>query len=109
MNGRFCQLSMNRLIQKIQKLMYNAEVIKTNALVNAANNYEIACRIREYVEHESELLDLTDLKKQEWLVWAEEKADWFDPSIAKEDPVFGVRKHEESESRKELKTLYYAW
>ena len=89
--------------------MYNAEVLKTNALVNAANDYEIACRIRKYVEHVSELLDSTDPKKQEWLAWAEEKADWFDPAIASEDPIFGVRKHEESESRKELKTLYSAW
>ena len=46
--------------------MYNAEVVKTNALVNAANDYEIACRIRKYVEHVSELPDSTDPKKQEW-------------------------------------------
>ena len=89
--------------------MYNAEVKKTNALVNAANDYEIACRIRKYVEHVSELFDSTDPKKQEWLAWAEEKADWFDPAIASEDPIFGVRKHTESNDQKELKTLYSTW
>ncbi len=55
-----------------QNGMYNAEVLKTNALVNvandyeiAANDYEIACRIRKFVEHVSELLDSTDPEKQE--------------------------------------------
>ena len=73
------------------------------------HDYEIACRIRKYIEHVSELLDSSDPKKQEWLAWAEEKADWFDPAIASEDPIFGVRKHEESNDQKELKTLYSAW
>ena len=68
-----------------------------------------ACCIRKYVEHVSEWLDSTDPKKQEWLAWAEEKTDWFDPAIASEDPIFGVRKHTESNDQKELKTLYSTW
>ena len=43
------------------------------------------------------------------VAWAEEKADWFDPAIASEDPILGVRKHTESNNQKELKTLYSTW
>ena len=101
---------MSLLVNIIHRLhVYNTEIMKTNALLNAANDYEIACRIRRYVEHVSEMLDSADDKKQEWLVWAEEKADWFDPVIARKDPILGIREHGKPESDKELRTLYSAW
>ena len=88
---------------------YNTEVRNTRALVNAAKDYETARRIRQYIEHVSSSAKPDDREKQEWLNWAREKADWFDPVIAREDPTFGVRRHSESKDDKEPKILHSAW
>lgn len=90
--------------------LYNAEVDVTNSLVNEANDYEIACRIRQYVEHVRSLADPSDQKTQEWIAWATEKANWFDPFIAREDPALGIRDHGLPPEGKKLEHLWsIAW
>lgn len=32
-----------------------------------------------------------------WIDWAKKKADWYDPTIARKDKLFGERNHEENE------------
>ena len=86
--------------------LYNAEVDITNSLVNEADDFEIACRIRRYVERVRSLADPSDQKSLEWIDWATEKADWFDPSIAREDPALGVRDHGTSPERKKLEHIW---
>ena len=86
--------------------LYNAEVDITNSLINEANDYEIACRIRRYVECVRSLTDPSDQETQEWIDWANKKADWFDPAVAREDPALGIRNHGLPPERKKLEHLW---
>ena len=84
-----------------KKQQYNAEIEKTNALLNKARDYETARMIRQYIAAIRTASDPNELD-QGWLAWAEKKADWFDPSMAREDEFFGKRHHEEDPERKKL-------
>lgn len=56
------------------------------------------------------MTDSSDKKTQEWIDWATEKADWFDPSVAREDPALGIRNHGLPPERKKLEHLWsIAW
>ena len=74
---------------------------KTQELINAAKDYQIACEIRNYVEAIKKNNNLNNIQ-EEWIKWAENKADWYDPTIAREDVFLGVRNHKASESEKDL-------
>ena len=86
---------------------YNVEVSKTNALVNMANDYEIACKIRAMVA----AAEAQGSADAEWIAWARAKADWYDPTIAATDAYFGERDHKESPDKKALKERWssYGW
>ena len=83
---------------------YNKEVADTNALVNMANDYEIARKIRALIES-AEVQGV----EETWLNWARAKADWFDPTISATDEFFGIRNHGECEERKTLRERWYNW
>jgi hypothetical protein len=90
---------------------YNLEVERTIALENEASDYTIACRIRAYagaVEKNIDPDDMTDETRQ-WIEWAMKKADWYDPTIARNDEIFGEREHEKSADQKSLKKSGYYW
>lgn len=84
--------------EKLRK-QYSQEVERTLALENEAEDYAMACKIRELVaaveakNNESE-------SAQQWLIWAKAKADWYDPTISAYDAFFGKRKHSEPPERK---------
>ena len=87
---------------------YDAEVDRTQALVNCAEDYEVACKIRRYIsaiEADGSLKE----KTEDWLEWAMAKADWYDPTVATEDEFFGKRQHTASTERKMLKHKGYGW
>ena len=70
------------------KRRYNEEVDRTMALVNAAQDYSTACMIRAYIEAvRASGAGGTD-PDPDWLEWAAQKADWFDPTVAREDEWF---------------------
>ena len=77
------------------------ERINTQSLVNNAKDYKIACEIRNYISAVLSQEELSEEEK-EWISWAEKKADWYDPIIAREDEYLGKRKHSLSEDEKEL-------
>ena len=81
---------------------YNNEVDKTNSLLNKTADYEIACRIRSYIDAIKRDPNNPD-NNPEWIDWASKKADWFDPTVAREDEFFGKRKHGLDADQKELK------
>ena len=90
---------------------YNNEIELTIALENEALDYEKACRIRAYAKavettHSQDGLDDETLA---WIEWANKKADWFDPTVARTDELLGDREHEQSDERKELKKSRYYW
>ena len=87
--------------------LYNAEVDRTLALVNCAEDYEIACRIRSYVSAMEKAHPEQDLS--EWASWARSKADWYDPIIAKEDEFLGKREHEKNQKDKGPDHKGYWW
>lgn len=76
------------------------------AVVEAAD-YETACRIRSYVSAMEKAHPDQDLS--EWAFWARAKADWYDPTIAREDEFLGKREHEADMAKKELKHKGYWW
>ena len=78
---------------------YNEEITKTAALVNQANDFEIACKIRAMVA----AAEANGTASEEWIAWARAKADWYDPTVAAEDEFFGKRNHKESPERKALR------
>jgi len=84
---------------------YNAEIAKTEELVNAADDYDIACKIRAYVSA-VESNGVPDDQAAAWIQWAREKADWYDPTTARKDEFFGVRDHKRAADRKKLKEDY---
>lgn len=65
---------------------------KTQALINEAKDYQIACEIRNYVSALKESRHSDEIET-EWFQWAEKKADWIDPTISLEDPWLGRRNH----------------
>jgi len=72
--------------QEERQNQYNSEIERTIALENAALDYDKACRIRDYIKavektasNQGELDDATAT----WIDWANKKADWFDPTIAR--------------------------
>ena len=87
---------------------YNLEVERTNALVHAAEDYEIACKIRSYIRA-IENSGIEDEEVKAWIAWAKQKTDWFDPTIARKDEYFGKREHEKDEDAKKLKKSYSSW
>ncbi|WP_317952426.1 hypothetical protein [Paenibacillus chitinolyticus] len=45
----------------------------------------------------------------EWVEWAKAKADWYDPTIAREDEFFGIRDHKKNADQKKLERTGYKW
>lgn len=87
---------------------YNAEVDRTQALINLAEDYETACKIRSYIAA-VEAVRPPSAETAEWLAWAKAKADWYDPMVAAKDTYFGKREHEKSYDDKKLKYRGYGW
>lgn len=94
-------LEEQRRKEEIQQ-RYEMEVDSTIALVNQAKDYEISCQIRNYIFALCKEGELTE-EKSKWIEWAKKKADWYDPTVAREDEYLGKRKHSLAEEDKELK------
>lgn len=89
--------------KELYKQRYNDEIDRLDALENEAADYQRACRIRALVAAVESNPILAE-RKQEWVAWAKAKADWFDPTIASDDFVFGVRAHSKPEESKKPHT-----
>lgn len=79
---------------------YNQEVKRTKALANEAADYAIACQIRTFIA-QIEQSPNNPKNNPQWLEWAKAKADWYDPTVSKEDAYFGKRQHEADPSAKD--------
>ncbi|AEY67524.1 hypothetical protein [Clostridium sp. BNL1100] len=96
-------------LREERKDRYNEEIDKTIELINAAQDYDMACKIRAFINALEPKSDIQDEKTIEYIDWAKKKADWFDPTIAREDELFGVREHEKNENEKALKKVGSYW
>ena len=97
--------------EKIRNAKKN-EAQKVKELLNLAEDYRIACEIRNYINAISNQNNLSDEMK-DWIKWASKKADWFEPIIDKEDEILGKREHQEALENKDSKLdrygSYYDW
>lgn|GEM_PF-289107 len=87
---------------------FNAEVDQTITLENFSEDYDTACKIRHYIAAVEASANL-DPKLMKWVEWAKAKADWYDPTIAREDEFFGKRDHEKNADKKKLERNSYKW
>lgn len=71
-------------------------------------DFNTACLIRAYVAALEESGNL-DSDNRAWVEWAKQKADWFDPTVARNDELFGKREHEKEAATKALKETYFIW
>lgn len=95
-------------IKEEKKKRYEVEVSKTRELLNQSKDYQKACEIRSYIQAVTERKEL-DEDTRKWVEWASEKANWFDPTIVKEDDFFGKREHNKSEDEKDIFTKRKYW
>lgn len=78
-----------KLKDEIKKLR-NEEVEKFNKLIALSEQYNKTLLIRKYIEAEKQKAisnNTLALEKQEWINWANDKADWLDPLISKSDDI----------------------
>lgn len=90
--------------------LYNEEVERITALENEAEDYATACKIRAYISAVESKQNLLEEDKR-WIEWAKNKADWYDPTIKREDDLFGLRDHKKSKEQKTPKKSYsyFGW
>ena len=81
---------------------YNEEVERTVALENEAQDFATACRILAYVKAVMNSFETGEMDEKTAILvdWATKKADWFDPTVVRDDELFGERKHEKIRARK---------
>ncbi len=95
--------------KELRRQQYNDEIDKLQVLVNQASDYEIACKIRAYIA--AVMQQELAAERIEWITWAKAKADWYDPIVAAEDPVFRKRNHgaDSKDQAPEKKSPYFFW
>lgn len=91
-----------------RKKRYNTEVDRTVELVNIADDFDTACKIRRYIMA-IEASGNLDQSHKEWIEWAKAKADWYDPTIAKKDDFLGKREHGRNADQKKLEHAWSRW
>lgn len=89
-------------------ILYNAEVERTIALINLAQDFDLACKIRAYILALGSIENM-DENTARWIDWAKKKADWFDPAISRTDELLGKREHQKSEDQKTLRRSGNFW
>lgn len=94
--------------KEARRKRYNTEVDRTLALTSLAEDYDTACKIRQYIAVVEASGPLSP-EKEKWVEWAKEKADWYDPTIARDDDYFGKREHSKPEEKKKLDHIGYWW
>lgn len=74
-----------------------------------ALDYDIACKIRAFVNALEPKADKEDKYTIKYIEWAKNKADWYDPTVVREDEFFGKRKHENDSDLKTLRKAGNYW
>lgn len=72
--------------RQCQKKLQREEIEKVQSLIQQAGNYQIACMIRAYayaVESSGKF------ESEDWLRWAIDKSNWYDPTINRIDEILG--------------------
>jgi hypothetical protein len=77
---------------------YRNEVSKIVELENIIDDFEFSIILRNLIKR----VEANSSKNAnvDWISWAKEKADWYDPTIQKRDSIIGKRLYENSKSEK---------
>lgn len=70
----------------------DAELEKFKMVLDTATRWHKSQYLRNYIkEYEAYVIktQTLDADKKKWIQWAEEKADWYDPFVEKEDELLG--------------------
>jgi hypothetical protein len=82
-----------------RRKLKNQEIQMTRELVNQAQDYKIACEIRQYITAVEEKSDGSE-EVNKWIEWAKQKANWYDPTLNYEDNILGKRDHSKEKDEK---------
>jgi hypothetical protein len=58
------------------------------ALLKAAERFDDATKLRNYVKAVQKHTELLDEQTKHWIAWAEQKINWMDPLICTPDDIF---------------------
>jgi hypothetical protein len=97
-------------IRKEYQAKKEIEFSKTKYLFSEAEYHHKAKIIKEYIiEKEQQAITINNLTTElkEWIKWAKEKADWFDPLTNKEDDLLTEKDKEDLFSPKKSNNNYY--
>ena len=83
--------SEERRLRELPITTYNDEIDKLKDLINRANDFDLAMKIRTYVNYIPN--QYTNPKSRKYVTWARGKADWYDPTVNKKDAILGRRNH----------------
>lgn len=78
--------------------IYKNEILKIEELENIVADFELSQKLRELIKRVENNSGM-DINKN-WIHWAKEKADWYDPTLQKRDLILGNRKYENSKDKK---------
>jgi hypothetical protein len=95
-------------IRKIFEALKEKEVVKTRKLFSDAKKFDKATIYRNFIKAtEQKAITENNLTEElkEWIKWANDKADWMDPTSPKQDELLNDNDIDEIENPK--KTNYY--
>ena len=106
---RHIEYERQRKIEQDFKARKEQEIIKTKILFSDAEKFDKATIYRNFIaateQKATKENNLTEELK-EWIKWANEKADWFDPFTNKEDDLLNDNDREEFHKPKQSNNYY---
>jgi hypothetical protein len=106
---RHIEYERQRKIEQDFKARKEQEIIKTKKLFSDAEKFDKATIYRNFIaaaeQKATKENNLTEELK-EWIKWANEKADWFDPFTNKEDELLNDNDREEFHKPKQSNNYY---
>lgn len=81
-----------RQIEEEQKARKEKEIKSFRELLTESNSWHQSVILNQYieeVERRALIEESITEEKKEWLAWAKEKSEWFNPFIKKEDLILG--------------------
>lgn len=101
-----------RKIEEDLKARKEQEINKTKKLFSDAEKFEKATMYRNFIAAtEQNAIKENNLTEElkEWIKWANEKADWFDPFTNKKDELLNDNDREEFHKPKQTNNNYYRY
>lgn len=106
---RHLEYERQRKIEADFKARKEQEIIRTKKLFSDAEKFDKATIYRNFIEAtEQKAIKENNLTEElkEWLKWANEKADWFDPFTNKEDALLNNNDREEFHKPRQSNNYY---